>query len=135
MTADVSRQGGDRRNGRPQATPAKCLNTATGSLEWAERLGRPTPGLSGKASRGHEKSQGLATGQGSEKFSAPTRSPGWDTPSPHSPHTSRRRSRRRSSSASGKTKPRESKGKVAACARSTRLWSICSRNLREVSAR
>ena len=130
---------GDRRNVRPQAAPAlKCLKTATRSLEWAERLDRPAPGLSGKASRGYQKPQALAMGQGSEKFSAPTRSPGSDTPSPHSPHTSRRRSRRRSSSTSGKTKPRESKGKVAACARSTRPWSVGfrdpTRSLRPLAA-
>lgn len=115
-------------NGRPPAASAvKGLNTATGSPERAQRLGRPALGLSAKAGRGHEEPQGLATGQGGEKFPAPTRSPGRDTPSPHSPHTSRRRSQGPSSSASGKTKPRESKGKVAACAPNTRPWSIRSR--------
>ena len=115
-------------NRRPPAAPAvKCLNTATGSPEWAERQGRPALGLSGKAGPGYEEPRGLATGQGGEKFSAPTRSPGWDTPSPHSPRTSRRRSQGPSSSASGKTKPRESKGTVAACAPSILPWSVCFR--------
>lgn len=113
MTAAVTHKGGgDAGRGPPQLSRARAG-------EQPRRWARPAPGLSGRASRRSEKPQGPGTGRRSGKSSALTRSPGWDTPSPHSPHTWRRRERGRSSCTSGKAKPRES-WKMAACALSTR---------------